>query len=114
MRGLGLVMTVLATAGCSALRDAFTAHPSAAATAGGQVLTVDRLAELASKVKGMPLQSENLGRLADVYIDYTLFALALAQGKTLTHTATFAATMLPLASQLKWAHLPKRPPSVRI
>src|SRR2546427_11821763 len=104
MRRLGLVMTVLATAGCSALRDAFTAHPSAAATAGGQVLTVDRLAELASKGKGMPLQPENVGRLADVYIDYTPFALALAQGKTPTDTATVAATMSALASRLKWEH----------
>ena len=114
MRRLGLVAMVLGVVGCGALRDAFTAHPSAAATAGGQVLTVDRLAELASKVKGMPLQPENVGRLADVYIDYTLFALALAQGKTLTDTATVAATMWPLASQLKWDHFHERLTSVRM
>ena len=114
MRRLGLGMMMLAVAGCSALRDAFTAHPDDAATAAGQVLTVERLAALSAKVKGMPLQSENVGRLADVYIDYTLFALALAQGKTLTDTATVAATMWPLASQLKWDHFHERLTSVRM
>ncbi|OLC07671.1 MAG: hypothetical protein AUH42_03165 [Gemmatimonadetes bacterium 13_1_40CM_70_11] len=114
MRRLGLVMIVVAVAGCSALRDAFSAHPTDAATAAGQVLTVDRLAALAAKVKGMPLQPENVGRLADVYIDYTLFALALAQGRTLTDSATIAATMWPLASQLKWDHFHDRLTTGRI
>jgi len=108
MRRLGLGMMMLAVAGCSALRDAFTAHPDDAATAAGQVLTVERLAALSAKVKGMPLQPENVGRLADVYIDNTLFALALAQGRTLTDSATVAATMWPLASQLKWDHFHER------
>ena len=108
MRRPGLVMMVLAIAGCGALRDAFSAHPSNAATAGGQVLSVERLAALAAQVKGMPLQPENVGRLADVYIDYTLFALALAQGRTLSDSATVAATMWPLASQLKWDHFHDR------
>ena len=108
MRRLGLVMMALAIAGCGALRDAFSAHASDAATAGGQALSVERLAALAAQVKGMPLQRENLGRLADVYIDYTLFALALAQGKTLNDSGTVAATMWPLASQLKWDHFHNR------
>ena len=114
MRRLGLVAMVLAVVGCGALRDAFTAHPSAAATAAGQVLTVERLAELAAKVKGMPLQPENVARLADVYIDWTLFALALAQGKTLSDTATVAATMWPLVAQIKWDHFHERLTSGRL
>lgn len=114
MRRLGLVMLVLVIAGCSALRDAFSAHAGDAATAAGQVLSVERLAALAAQVKGMPLQRENLGRLADVYIDYTLFALALAQGKTLDDSGTVAATMWPLASQLKWDHFHDRLSSGRM
>src|SRR5205807_5707286 len=44
----------------------------------------------------------------DVYVDYTLLSLALAQGNTLTDTATVAAAMWPLASQLKYEHFHDR------
>lgn len=108
MRRLGLMVVVLAVAGCGALRDAFSAHPVEAATVGDQELTVERLADLASKVKGMPLQAENVQRLADLYVDYTLFALAMADGKVLTDSATVAAAMWPLASQLKYEHFHER------
>jgi hypothetical protein len=108
MRRVGLVAMVLTMVGCSALRDAFSAHPIEAATAAGQALTVERLAELAAKVKGMPLQPENVGRLADVYVDNTLLALAFARGENLSDTATVSAAMWPLVSQLKWEHFHDR------
>ena len=102
MRRSAAVVLVLTLAGCSALRDAFSAHPSVAATADGQALSVERLAGLAAKVKGMPLQATNLSRLASVYVDYSLFAIQLAHGNTLSDTATVRAAMWPLASQMRW------------
>jgi PPIC-type peptidyl-prolyl cis-trans isomerase-like protein len=108
MRRLGLMVLVLSAAGCGALRDAFSAHPVEAATAGGQELTVERLADLASKVKGMPMQADNVQRLADLYVDYTLYALALADGKAISDSATVLAAMWPLASQLKYEHFHER------
>src|SRR5260370_2748036 len=62
----------------------------------------------------MPLQPENVARLADVYIDWTLFALTLAQGKTLSDTATVVATMWPLVAQMKWDHFHERLTSGRM
>ena len=73
MRRLQLLVLVLALGGCKVLGDAFSAHPSAAARAAGQTLTVDRLAEIASQVKGMPLQPTNLSRLAGAYVDPLLY-----------------------------------------
>lgn len=104
MRRLGLVVAVLAAAGCSALRDAFTAHPKAAARAAGQTLSVERLAQLASRAKGMPLDASSLSRLADAYVDYALFAMAVVQGRNLDDSATIARAMWPRVSQLRFNH----------
>lgn len=106
-RMVGLVL-VVAAAGCNVLRDAFSAHPSAAARAAGQTLSVERLAELASQVKGMPLEQANVGRLADAYVDYVLFAIAQADGQLLEDTATVARAMWPAVSQLKYEHFVER------
>jgi hypothetical protein len=104
MRRLGLVAAVLAAAGCSALRDAFSAHPQVAARAAGQTLSVERLAELAARVKGMPLEEPTLARLAEVYVDYALFAMAVARGRNLDDSATIALAMWPTLSQLRFDH----------
>jgi len=104
MRRMGLVVVVLALAGCDVLRDAFSAHPTVAARAAGQVLTVDRLAELASRVKGMPLQQQNLRRLAGSWADYTLFALALAHGDSLRDSTLVVQTLWPRVAQAKFEH----------
>ncbi len=108
MRRLGLLGLVLALSGCTVLRDAFSAHPSAAARVAGQTLTVDRLAEIASRVKGMPLQPTNLSRLAGAYVDFVLVAVALAQGKDLDDTSVVAQAMWPTVSQLKLEHFLER------
>jgi hypothetical protein len=108
MRRLGLLGLVLALSGCNVLRDAFSAHPRAAARAAGQTLTVERLAEVASRVKGMPLQQASLSRLAGAYVDFMLFATALAQGENLDDTSVVAHAMWPTVSQLKLEHFLER------
>jgi parvulin-like peptidyl-prolyl isomerase len=107
MVGVALVLAVTAGA-CDVLRDAFSAHPAAAARVAGQTLSVERLAELASRVKGMPLEEANLTRLAGAYVDYALFAIAQADGRTLEDSATIADAMWPTVSQLKYDHFAKR------
>ena len=104
MRRAGLIVLGLLVSGCKVLQDAFSAHPTAAAQAEGQVLTVDRLADIASRVKGMPLESANLTQLAGAYINYTLFAMSLAKGQSLEDTAIVARVMWPIVSQLKFEH----------
>ena len=56
MRRIGVIGTVLALAGCSALRDAFSAHPQVAGTAAGQTLTVERLANLVGHAQRIPVR----------------------------------------------------------
>src|SRR5439155_1563007 len=67
-----------------------------------------RLAQLAARVKGMPLQGDNLTRLADVWIDYALFGQALAVGQRFDDTATLTRTMWPAISQLRWDRFHER------
>ena len=102
MRRLGAVLMVLAVAGCDVLKDAFSARVEDAARADGQALSVERIAEWAGGSKQLPLQPEALTRLANVFVDYTLFAQALARGQTLDDSATMLAAMWPIASQMKW------------
>jgi len=108
MRRCALLLLAFAAAGCGSLKDAFSTHPAAAARAGDQELTVERLAELAARVKGMPLQNDNLTRLADVWIDYALFGQALAAGQRFDDTVTLTQTMWPAVSQLRWDHFHDR------
>lgn len=105
---VGVVLAALAAAGCAVLRDAFSAHPAAAARAAGQTLTVERLAELASHVKGMPLEQRMLALLAGAYVDYTLFALTVAEGRSLDDTVVIARAMWPTVSQMKFNHFVER------
>ena len=108
MRRCAILLLAFAAAGCGSLKDAFSTHPAEAARAGDQLLTVERLAELAARVKGMPLQGDNLTRLADVWIDYALFGQALAVGQRFDDTATLTRTMWPAVSQLRWDRFHER------
>jgi peptidyl-prolyl cis-trans isomerase D len=108
MRRLSLVLLVFTVAGCDALRDAFSARAEVAARADGQTLSVERLADVAGGGKQVPLEPLALGRLAHVWVDYTLFAEAVANGENLRDSATTAASMWPLVSQLKWERFHER------
>ena len=102
MRRSSLVLLVLVVAGCDALKDSFSARAENVATANGQTLTVERLAELSGSGKQVPLDPISLSRLAHVWVDYALFAQAMAKGDNLRDSATMAEAMWPLVSQLKW------------
>lgn len=108
MRRLSLVLLVLSVAGCDAMRDAFSARAEIVARADGATLTVDRLADLAGSGKQVPLDPMALSRLAHVWVDYALFAQALAKGQDLRDSATVMEAMWPLVSQLKWERFHER------
>ena len=113
MRRLWLVL-LLVLPGCKAMRDAFSGRVDAAATAGREALTVDHLAELAGNGKQVPLTQEALYRLCKVWIDYTVFAQALAADRSLDDSATVLASMWPLFSQLKWDRFHERIAAARV
>jgi len=108
MRRLSLVLLVFTLTGCDALRDAFSARAEIVARANDQILTVDRMAEFAGGGKQVPLEATALNRLAHVWVDYALFAQALAQGQDLRDSATMTEAMWPLVSQLKWERFHER------
>src|SRR5256886_2539599 len=103
-RWSGLVFAVLALAGCSALRDAFSAHPVAAGSAAGQTLTVARLGELAGRAKKVPLRPQALASLTTIYLDYAVFAHELAHGRDMDDSALVLQANWPNVAQLRWEH----------
>src|SRR5436309_3996562 len=111
MRRLSLVLvvpTLAMLAGCNALRDAFSSRADVVARANDQTLTVEQLADWAGANRDLPLDPLTLARVSHAWVDYTLFAEALAGGKDLRDSATAAATMWPMVSQLKWQKLHNR------
>src|SRR5258706_7580424 len=84
---LGLIVTVLPLAGCSALRDAFSAHAQVAGTAAGQTLTGDPLAHVVGRAQRIPIPPDVLTGVANVYLDYAVFASQLRRGRGLHHSA---------------------------
>ena len=97
-----LALTGLTVMGCDALRDAFSPRVDAVARANDQTLTVERVATWAGSSKQVPVDAMALSRLAHVWVDYALFAQALAAGKDLRDSATAIAAMWPVVAQLKW------------
>ncbi len=108
MRRLSLVFLPFTLVGCAALRDAFSSRADIVARANDQTLTVEQLAGWAGANRDLPLDPLTLGRVSRAWVDYTLFAEALADGKDLRDSATAAATMWPMVSQLKWQKLHNR------
>jgi len=99
---LGLIVMVFALTGCSALRDAFSAHAQVAGTAAGQTLTVDRLARVVGHAQRIPIRPDVLTGVANVYLDYAVFATELGRGRDLHDSALVLAAQWPVVAQLKW------------
>src|SRR3989454_11431068 len=99
---LGLIVMVLVLTGCSALGDAFSGDPQVAGTAAGPTLTVDRLARVVGHAQRIPIRPDVLTGVANVYLDYAVFATELGRGRDLHDSALVLAAQWPVAAQLKW------------
>src|SRR5947199_6815947 len=99
---LAWICSVLVLAGCSALQDAFSAHAQVAGTAAGQTLTVDRLAHVVGHAQRIPIRPDVLTGVANVYLDYAVFATELGRGRDLHDSALVLAAQWPVVAQLKW------------
>jgi hypothetical protein len=97
-----VLLVVLGAAGCQGVRDAFTAHADVAARAAGQTLSADRLAELVAHAKRVPVTPIAISSVAHAWVDYALFAVALAQGERFQEPVTVLAATWPVVAQLKW------------
>src|SRR5438105_14403624 len=79
MRRLTVLTMVFTLAGCSAVRDAFSAHAEVAGAAAGQTLPVGRLASLVGRASRIPVRAGVLTGVANVYPDYAVLATALGR-----------------------------------
>jgi len=103
MRRILLVAGALGLAGCSSFGDLFTAHADVAATAAGQSLTAEQLAGMMAKAKGAQMNAETADFIAGVWVDYTVFAQAVARNDLKSDSATVAEVLWPQVAEAKGA-----------
>ena len=69
--------------------------------AGSAKLSPERLADFVLEAKGAQLNNETADFITNVWVDYSLFAQAVAKGVNLSDSATIAAAMWPQITELK-------------
>src|SRR5918994_6700414 len=89
---------------CSSFRDLFSAHADVAAEAGSRRLTPERLAQIMISGKGIRPDREVAKFVANVWVDYALFAEAVANGKLPLDSASIARAVWPQLAELKGSH----------
>jgi hypothetical protein len=107
MARLAFLMSLLFGAGftaCSSFRDLFSAHADVAAEAGEHRLTPERLAELMTSGKGIRPNRDAANFVTNVWIDYSLFAQAVANSKLPLDSASIAEAVWPQLAELKGSH----------
>lgn len=115
MHRLLILALLLAASGCADFRKLFTSRANVAAEAGDQELPAARLAALMRGAGGTPINQETAEFVANVWVDYALFAEAAAEGKLLVDSATVSAAMWPEIAEARtsrWHDLlaSRRPP----
>lgn len=101
MRRVWLAVGLIAVLGCNNFRDLFSAHTDVAAEAAGQALSAERLAAIMGQTKGVRITREAADFVGNIWIDYSLLAQALVQGKNLSDSASVAETMWPQIATVK-------------
>ena len=103
MRRLVWCVTAMALTGCN-VREAFTAHADEAARAGALELRAARLGALLAGGKNVQLNRETADFVANIWVDYALFAQAMAKGDSLADSATVAQAMWPQLTEMRATH----------
>lgn len=101
MRRLFLFAGVLAVAGCSDVRDLFSARADTAAEAGSLALTPERLAEILTGPKGVRLNTDAANLVTGMWVDYALFAQAVAQGELPADSVAVAQALWPVIAEIR-------------
>jgi hypothetical protein len=103
MRRLVWCAMAMALTGCN-VREAFTAHADEAARAGALELPAERLGALLAGGKNVQMNRETADFVANIWVDYALFAQRVARGDTLTDSATVAQAMWPQLTEMRASH----------
>ncbi len=96
-----LALAALSLNGCSSFRDMFSAHANVAVEVGDQALSAEQLADMMVKAKGVRLTRESAEMVAKIWLDYTLFAQAVARGELVNDSAGIAEALWPEIAELK-------------
>jgi hypothetical protein len=96
----GLLGAGLALAGCGGLKSRLSANADTAAEAGAHKLSSEKVASVLARSGGGPtLQAAQF--VSNLWLDYALFADAVANGAIKTDSATIARVMWPEISQAR-------------
>jgi hypothetical protein len=102
-----LLLAGAALTGCSNFRDLFSAHADVAAEAGTLELPAQRLAEMVAGVTKGPRQRvtrETADFITDTWVDYALFAQAVARNQLPLDSASVVDAVWPELAELKGTH----------
>jgi hypothetical protein len=91
------MLTAVILTGC---KDAFRARPEVVAEAAGQELKIEHLGKLLAGIKSVPISKEAADLVINMWVDHTLFAQAIASGRTLQDSATAANVLWPELSEM--------------
>ena len=98
---LALVAGASILAACQGFKEAMTAHVDVAAKAASQELSATRLADLLGGSKlPVPVTRENVGIIANLWVDYQLLAHAAAVGDSLDDKKAIDAAIAPLTNSM--------------
>jgi hypothetical protein len=107
MRRFAILLPLIAAtlAGCSNFRDLFSAHADVAAEVGPQELSAERLSQIVlGSGKSVKVTREVSKVVADIWVDYSLFAQALVRGKLPVDSAAVAEVVWPELAEIKGTH----------
>jgi hypothetical protein len=79
----------------------FSTRADIVATAADHELTAEQLGDWLSRIKGLNINADAAEFLANVWLDYTLIAEAVAQGTLPEDSASVAAVMWPDVAEIK-------------
>lgn len=99
MRRVWLLAGLVFLAGCD--NSLFKAHADVAAEAAGQDLTSERLAAIMGDAKGIRITRDAAEMVSNIWIDYTLFSQAVAEGTVPTDSTSIAEAMWAKIAEIR-------------
>ena len=110
-----VLLSIVGLAACSGLKDALTAHVDTVARAGGQELTVQRLAQMMDSAKA-PARKDVALAITNIWVNYQLLGDAAAHADSMNNPKTIDDAMWAQVAQIKlkklFAAVSKATPSI--
>ncbi|HET7601332.1 MAG TPA: peptidylprolyl isomerase [Gemmatimonadales bacterium] len=99
-----LLASLAGLAACGNFRETFTARGGVAAEAGSLKLTSERLAKILTGPRGLRPSKDAAAYVANLWVDYALFAQAAASGKLPADSASAVKALWPELAEIRTNH----------